>query len=58
VQLGISRMLSRDWTLALMGSFARTDAPQIAGLQTACVYTTNMEARKSPAAWVVMPRLI
>jgi hypothetical protein len=41
VQLGISRMLSRDWTLALMGSFARTDAPQIAGLQTACVYTTK-----------------
>jgi hypothetical protein len=26
VQLGISRVLSREWTLALMGSFMRTDA--------------------------------
>ena len=36
VQLGISRVLSRNWTLALTGSFARTDA-----LQTSLVTTTK-----------------
>jgi hypothetical protein len=36
VQLGLSRVLSRNSTLALMGSFARTDA-----LQTDLVTTTK-----------------
>ena len=36
VQLGISRVLSRDWTFALTGSFVRTDA-----LQTGQVTTTK-----------------
>jgi hypothetical protein len=34
VQLGISRVLSRDWTFAFTGSFARTDAMISAGVTT------------------------
>lgn len=45
VQLGLSRAFSRDWTIALTGSFARNEALQTAGVTTTKYGGTQVSRR-------------